>query len=304
MGWDNLLSESSSLLTIAGIVVVGAAAWVVFTTLWLWRNQERVVFQPPAVSAPDPAGAQRVEIRASDGNPTFAYVVSAAHARQGGTVVLAFHGNADLAAWTVPWAQELSQRTGATVVVPEFRGYAGVAGRPSYQAVADDARGALAFVESLAPRRLVLFGHSLGSAVAAELASGMRRDPPAALVLQSPFTSAREMAARMLVPVVSGLWGRITRVHYDTRGIVQRLEVPVWVAHGRLDITVPARMGRDVSAASRRKGELLVVPGAGHNDVADVGGEQYWRWLSAAVTGAVPSTPVAEIEQERDGRLP
>jgi len=291
------------LLTYAGIAVAAVVVWVAVMTLWLWRNQERVVFQPPSVGAPDPPGVRRVEIRASDGNKTFALVVEPKGVHPKPTVVLAFHGNADLAVWQVPWAQELSHRTGAVVVIAEYRGYAGVAGAPSYTSAANDARGALAYVNSLAPARVVLFGHSLGSAIATELATEMITQPPSALVLQSPFTSARDMAARMLVPVVSNLWERITRVHYDTRKLVQTLEVPVWVAHGSLDITIPSRMGRDISDASRRKGRLLLVQGAGHNDVAEVGGEAYWRWITEAVTGT-PSASVAELEQKRGGRLP
>lgn len=288
----------------AGTVFVVVAVWAVFTTLWLWRNQERVVFQPPAVSAPDPASARRVELRAGDGSATFAYVVSPAAVGANPTVVIAFHGNADLAAWLVPWAQELSHRTGVVVVLPEFRGYAGVAGTPGYASAAQDARCALAFANTLNPGKIVLYGHSLGTAIATELAAEMLQQPPAALVLQSPFTSARDMAARMLVPVISIVWNRITRVHYDTRHLVHLLDVPVSVAHGSLDITIPSRMGRDVSEASRRKGAFLLVPGAGHNDVPEVGGERYWLWLAEAVTGAAGSTSVTELEQKRGRRLP
>src|SRR5690349_8888466 len=241
------------LLTFVGYAAVAVVVWIAVMTVWLWRNQERVVFQPPSMGAPDPAGARRVEIRAADGNTGFAFVVTPISAGPKPTVVLAFHGNADMAVWQVPWAQELSHRTGAVVVAAEYRGYAGVPGTPSYESAANDARGALAYVRTLAPGRVVLYGHSLGSAIATELAAEMTTDPPAALVLQSPFTSARDMAKRMLVPVFSLLWDRITRVHYDTRRIVQTLDVPVWVAHGNMDITIPSRMGRDVSEASRRK---------------------------------------------------
>jgi pimeloyl-ACP methyl ester carboxylesterase len=291
-------------LTMVGVAVAAAVIWVAITTFFLWRNQERVVFQPPSVGAPDPPGVRRVEYSAPDGNSTFALVVAPATARPKPTVVLVFHGNADLAVWQVPWAQELSHLTGATVVLAEYRGYAGVAGTPTYKSAADDARGALAWVKTLSPGRIVLFGHSLGSAIATELASEMTTEPPAALVLQSPFTSARDMAARMMAPAVSAFWDRITRVHYDTRARVQQLDVPVWVAHGSIDITIPSRMGRDVSEASRRKAPFLLVQGAGHNDVAEVGREKYWQWLASAVTGSATSAPVAEPEKKSGGRLP
>jgi hypothetical protein len=287
-------------LSILGYVGVAVLAWLVFATLWLWRNQERVVFQPPVVVAPDPAAGRRVEMRAADGHPTFGFLVQANGGRSQ-TVVIAFHGNADLAVWLVPWAQELSRRAGVTVLVPEYRGYGGAAGRPTYSGAAADALGALEYAHTLKPSRVVLYGHSLGTAIAVELANAMGHAPPAALALQSPFTSARDMASRMLMPVVPWVWARIARFHYDTRASVRELDVPVWVAHGRIDITIPSRMGRDVFENARRKGGLLLVSGAGHNDVAEVGGEAYWQWLTTAVAS---STPVRELEQQGRRRLP
>jgi hypothetical protein len=292
---------------------------VVFTTVWLWRNQERVVFQPPPADVDATAPARRVQFSASDGHPLFGYLVTPptaparAEARAPGreprAVVIAFHGNADLAAWLVPWAQELAVRSGAHVLLPEFRGYAGIPGNPTYESAGADARGALQFVRTtLRPRHVVLFGHSLGSAIAADIAAVMSPDAPSALVLQSPFTSAREMAARMLVPPIPWLWRRISRVHYDTRTLVARLDAPVWVAHGARDGVIPVRMGRQVFAAARRPAQLLIVEGAGHNDVADVGGERYWQWLVSAVTSAdaeaADSRAIGELEEERDRHLP
>jgi hypothetical protein len=171
------------------------------------------------------------------------------------------------------------------VLLPEYRGYAGIPGDPTYETAAADARGAIQFVQSTHTSNIVLFGHSLGTAIAADMAAFMSPDKPSALVLQSPFTSAREMAARMLVPPIPWLWRRISRVHYDTRALVSQLETPVWVSHGTRDVVIPVRMGRQVFQAARRPGELLIVDGAGHNDVADIGGERYWRWLTAAVMG-------------------
>ena len=272
------------MVVVVGIAVVALFVWFAFTTVWLWRNQERVVFQPPASETEAPLPAKRVEFKAADGHELFGYLVAPHGAQQLNTVVIAFHGNADLAAWLVPWAHELADRAEVAVFVPEYRGYAGIRGVPSYATAASDARGALDFVRGMRPARTVLFGHSLGTAIAADVAELMAPDVPAALVMQSPFTSAREMAARMLVPPIPWLWRRISRVHYDTRAIVARLESPVWVAHGTRDVVIPLRMGLQVFAAARRQGELLVVEGAGHNDVADIGGERYWQWLSAAVT--------------------
>ena len=279
---DNGPWGARRVLTLLGIATVVAVAGVALITLWLWRHQERVVFQPPSLRVDAPAPARRVVFRADDGHDLFGYVL--APAAPTATVVVAFHGNADMAAWTVPWARELMERAHVTVFIPEYRGYAGIAGPPTYESAASDARGALAYVQAeLRPERIVLFGHSLGSAIAAEAAVHMGSHAPAALVLQSPFSSARDMAARMFVPPIPWLWRQISRVHYDTRAAVARMDVPVFVAHGTRDLNIPARMGRQVFHASRRPGALLLVDGAGHNDVADVGGERYWKWLGDAV---------------------
>lgn len=290
---DNRLRGVRRVLTLLGTAIVIALVWVIVSTALLWRHQERVVFQPPRESVDAPAFARRVTFTARDGHPLFGYLVAPA-GTDTTALIIAFHGNADLAAWTVPWARELAERAGIPVFVPEYRGYAGIPGSPTYASAASDAAGALAWARAHAdPARIVLFGHSLGSAVAAELALHMQEEgqPPHALVLQSPFTSAREMAARMLVPPVEWLWTRMSRVHYDTRAVVAKLEAPVHVAHGSRDLNVPARMGIQVFRAARRPGELLLVDGAGHNDVAGAGAERYWSWLRRAAGVTAPAAP-------------
>lgn len=273
------------LVTVTAVVIVIAVIWVSFTTFWLWRHQERVVFQPPSDAPGAPAPARRVTYAAADGHPLFGYVLDAAtDATRPRRVVIAFHGNADLAAWTAPWAHELSRRAGVTVLVPEYRGYGGIAGEPTYATALSDSRGALAYARDvLKADEVVIFGHSLGTAIGTELAMHSAPTPIRSLVLQSPFTSARDMATRMMVPPVPGLWSRISRVPYETQSLVAQLDIPVFVSHGTRDITIPARMGREVFRAAKKPGQLLLVEGAGHNDVADVGGEKYWTWLVKGV---------------------
>ena len=275
------------LASVITLLIVVGVIWVSVATLWLWRNQERVVFQPPGDAPTAPSPARRVSFKADDGHDIYGYVLDAPSAApaNGRRVVIAFHGNADLAAWTAPWAHELSTRAGVTVLVPEYRGYGGIPGTPSYESATADARGALAYArDSLGATDVVIYGHSLGTAIGSELATHMSASPPRSLVLQSPFTSAQAMATRMMVPPIPGLWSRISRVRYDTRAVVAQLDVPVFVSHGTRDITIPARMGREVFEAAKNRGELLIVEKAGHNDVADEGGDRYWKWLTTAVT--------------------
>lgn len=147
-----------------------------------------------------------------------------------------------------------------------------------------DAEAAYAFAHAnfnVPDERVALFGHSLGTAVAAELAV---KHPPAALILESPFTSARDMVSAMIGTwFTSTMWSPISRLHFDTSSIVESLSVPVSVAHGGRDRVVPSRMGDAVYHKARVKGNWLFIPDAGHNDLRIRGGEQYWDWITGAL---------------------
>ncbi len=282
------LSPSRVIHSLAYVAVVCLLIYAGLLAM-VWRFQEQIVFQPPIGVAASAVSARRVQYQTEDGVKLFAYEVGDCGPRT--TVVLAFHGNADLSRWLVPWAAELASRANACVLLPEYRGYDGLSGSPSYASSAHDARAALAYARNslgVTPERLVFFGHSLGSAVAAELAA---EAPPRTLVLQAPFSSIRAMASRMVVPGLVAFFDMISRVHFDTIARVRALRVPVWVSHGDRDMVIPVRMGREVFDAAANRGELLIVPGAGHNDVSDVGGADYWTWLVKAVSG-VTARPV------------
>ena len=273
-------------------LLIGLGLGYVGLLLLLWGFQERVVFQPPTAPATGSVLGRRVDYTTSDGVRLFSYVVGDCSRQH--SVMLAFHGNADVARWLVPWAQEVVKRTGLCVVLPEYRGYDGLVGQPSYASSARDALAAWQFTRDslgVSPDRLLLFGHSLGSAIAAELAESAR---PRALVLQSPFTTAQDMARRMFVPGLNVLWRLISRVRFDTVARVKVLAAPVSVAHGDRDFIIPDWMGRAVFDSAKEKGRLLIVHGAGHNDVPQVGADAYWSWLARAATGGAGATRSAE----------
>jgi hypothetical protein len=78
-------------------------------------------------------------------------------------------------------------------------------------------------------------------------------------------------------------WDAITRFHFDTVARVASLEAPVWVAHGDQDHLIPYEMGKQVFEAAKIKGELLLVSGASHSDLAAWGGADYWHWIESAL---------------------
>jgi uncharacterized protein len=293
------------LLTLA-IIVVGALLLVVALVGGVWWHQERIAYQPPAESPTPPPDVSRIEYVAGDGQRLYGYVIDPAATAAG--LLVAFHGNADLATWQIPWAREVARHTGWSVLLAEYRGYGGLTGAPTYAAVQQDARAAWRAAQDIARARLVsparsfaLFGHSLGSAVAMELAAEIRATQPRAItavLLQSPFTTAREMARIVSTRPVQVLWKLISRVHYDSRARLDEIDAPIWVSHGERDWLVPVAMGRELFARSRTPGELLIVRDAGHNDVADVGGDAYWRWMSGALTARERDPSVSESESK------
>ena len=248
--------------------------------LLVWWAQERILFQPPRLhEAPVESG--RVYYEASDGQRLVGFVVGDPRATSG--VLLCFHGNADLAMWQLDWARDVLRNTNHAVFLAEYRGYMSLGGSPTYSNTKLDAQAAhdhLVSAFGLDHGCIAYFGHSLGSAVAAELAESR---PPKALLLQSPFSSARAMARLIVSPPVVLVWKAVSRIHFDTRQAISHLDAPVSVAHGKRDRVVPSRMGVEVYEASKRKGQLLLVENAGHNDVADVGGPDYWRWVKGAL---------------------
>lgn len=269
-------------VTIALVVLAVIVAMYVVVLLLLWRHQERIVFQPPAKPDVPETDVRRLRYRSRDGLDLFALIVEPD--RPAGPVVLAFHGNAMISRAFVPWAEAVARRFDATVVLPEYRGYDGLGGVPTYAGASLDAEAALAATcecFGVRPADIAYYGHSLGTAIASELAAVA---PPRALILESPFTSAREMATRWPIVGLRLIWNRISRVHYDTVGRVSAVDSEVHVAHGERDIIIPSRMGLSVHAAARRPGNLLLVPDAGHNDVAAAGADEYWRWFGEALS--------------------
>jgi uncharacterized protein len=298
------------------MTVVAALAVAVIGLLTLfWWAQERMVFQPPRLSQHEERGATRVDFQAADGQRLFGLLVGEPELSEG--VMIVFHGNADIAARQLPWAKEVVRRTGWAVLLAEYRGYAGLEGRPTAAGVRLDARAAYdAAVGPLAaePAAIALYGHSLGTPVAAELAADLSRAaaartmaardtaaerepgttrvaPPRALLLESPFTSAREMARRFGPSGALLARAGLVRFHWDTEARVQEVSVPVAVAHGARDNIIPVGMGRRVHASAAVRGPLLIVAEAGHNDVALQAGEEYWQWLRRSL-GVADTTHV------------
>ena len=193
------------------------------------------------------------------------------------TTLLWLHGNGGNISHRVDNIAELHARLGVGVFIFDYRGYGRSDGTPSERGTYLDAEAALAYLVSrrdVDPTRLVLFGRSLGCAVAAEIAS---RHEFHAVVLESPFTSIAAMAKRHY-PILPGI-GLFFRTRYDTLAKVKDVRVPVMVLHGDSDEIAPFDMGREVFAAANPPKRFHTIEGAGHNDTYMVGGSAYYEAL-------------------------
>ena len=159
----------------------------------------------------------------------------------------------------------------AVVLLLDCRGYAGNPGSPSEEGLAKDARAARNFLlqEARVPAdRLVYFGESLGAAVATGLAA---EHPPAGLVLRSPFVDLAAVGSEHypFLPVRA-----LLRDRYPVAEQVGTIEVPTTVLYGSADSIVPPAQSRAVADAAARLHRVVEVPGADHNDLVLLSGEE------------------------------
>ena len=203
---------------------------------------------------------------------------------RGGPCIVWFHGNAGNIGHRVYNLALMHSRVGASVLLFDYRGYGRSEGSPSEPGLYLDAEAAVEQAKlrsGAADDDIVLFGRSLGGAIAVEMAT---RRPFRAVVVESAFTSVKKMArvsnrviSRFLPPFV------VVKARYDNLPKMPSVLSPVLVVHGDADRTVPHRMGLELYEAAPEPKAVHVVEGAGHDDVHVVGGEAYFDTLRSFI---------------------
>jgi len=177
-----------------------------------------------------------------------------------------FHGNGDDLESSAPVAR-IYIRAGYGVLIAEYRGYSGLPGAPTEAGLYDDARAYLkALVASgVDPHRVVLFGRSLGTGVAAQMATEF---PVGGLVLLSPYRSTPEVAKATFwfLPV-----DMLMKDRFETVRKIGSISIPLLIANGEQDQVIPPGHGRDLFALANEPKTFFSAPNAGHNDMFDSG---------------------------------
>jgi fermentation-respiration switch protein FrsA (DUF1100 family) len=210
-------------------------------------------------------------------------------------VVLYLHGNSGNVSTAMDSIAPLRE-LGYSVFMIDYRGYgASGGGFPSEAGVYQDAQSAwdyLVHVRGMNPANLVIYGHSLGGAIAIELA--LRHPEAAGLVVESSFTSIYDMAmleARyVLLPV-----NLLLNQRFDSIDKVGRLRLPVLYIHGTADEIVPFGMGKALYNATPLARGFVVVTAGRHEDNAAVGGAGLRAAIGRFVEGANKSAPAGKV---------
>ena len=253
-----------------------AAAVAYFSaTAALWASQSRFIFEPVRPLAVKPAELAfpvadvTIPVRgAKAGHQTLhAWWMPA---RNDGKLVLYFHGNEGNVSTSLG-ETALLRSLGYSVLVVDYRGYGESDGAfPSETSVYEDAEaalGALVHEWRIAPNKIFVYGHSLGAAVAIDLAS--RHPELGGLVVESAFTSIYDMAR---LDAKYGIFpvGLLLNQRFESIRKVPRLDLPVLYIHGTADRVVPYNMGVALYERSGGQKRFVTVPGGGHDDNAAV----------------------------------
>lgn len=234
----------------------------------LWLGQRRLIYLPDRV-VPERAraGAEdmaEVTLTTADGLALLAWY--RAPREPGKPCLVYFHGNSGHLGMRAGKVRPYLD-AGYGVLLPAWRGFSGNPGRPTEAGFYADGEAALAYLESHgigAPRR-VLYGESLGTGVAVEMAL---RHGALAVVLEAPFTSVPDVGRHRfpIFPIKAMVADR-----FDSLAKIATIDAPLLVFHGSADRVVPPRFGRRLFEAAAEPKRAHVIEGAGHNDLYDFG---------------------------------
>lgn len=255
-------------------LILGLFAAYLVVLLLLWAFQERITFPARRAPLPDPSlvlgYGERIELVMNDGVRLAGWYLPPEDGGGPFAALLWFYGNGETIGAIWPVIRDF-RPPGAALLVVDYPGYGASGGRATEGGIYE--AGALAY-QALAsrpgvdPKRIYVYGRSLGSAVATRTAADF---PAAGLILESPFTSARDMAARTyrIFPLL------LVRLRLNNIETIARVRCPVLVFHGTADMLVPMEMGRRVAEAAPGPKEFVMIEGAGHNETYDRGGQPY-----------------------------
>ena len=205
-------------------------------------------------------------------------------------LILYFHGNGEIARDYDSLAP-LYTGLGIGLLVTDYRGYGWSDGLPTASSLVHDAPVVFDLLEQMleeaggkVPQRVFVMGRSLGSAAAIEVARH-HQEAITGLIIESGFAHTLRLLARLGV-VLENL--DETQDVFANLAKIGQISLPTLVIHGQSDMLIPASEGvalYEGSAAPQGEKRLVVIPGAGHNDLLALGADTYFEAIRAFVSG-------------------
>lgn len=262
------------LLLLLAMAVVGYAGAV----LWLMSQETRLVFEAGAVLGParPPFAYEQIDLPRPDGERQFAWRMPAADPANGAWVLF-LHGNASSIASGVNISHyRLLHDEGLNVLAPEYRGFSGLAGTPTEDGLAADARAAYDFLRrgGVPPQRIVIYGWSLGSAVAVTLAAEVEA---AGVILEGAPASIVRLGQRQYPFFPISL---VMRNRFESIGRIAQVREPLLFLHSPGDAVVPFDEGRLLFEAATSPKALVEVQG-GHVHASEQDGRTFRTAIAA-----------------------
>jgi uncharacterized protein len=234
----------------------------------LYVEQRALLYRPSAQRPPLGAlaalGVQEVSLHTEDGLELFSWYLPPP---AGAPVVVYFHGNGGDVGLQAGRLRRLGE-VGFGVLMVEYRGYGANPGAPTEPGLLADAHAALAFLDAqhVPPDRRVLYGQSLGSGVAVQLAAS---NPVAALILESPYSSIADVA-QYHYPWMPVRW--LLHDKFDSLAVIGQVKAPTLFLQAAHDTIIPARFGQALYAAAPEPKAMWTTDQGDHNDVGALGG--------------------------------
>jgi fermentation-respiration switch protein FrsA (DUF1100 family) len=242
----------------------------------MYLAQRKLMYFPETVrTLPAAAGfaqAEETMLDTADGERVIAWHVPP---RANGPVVLYFHGNGGALRYRVERFRALVA-DGAGLLALSYRGYGGSSGAPTEAGLLADAEATYAFAAArYPPEHIVLWGESLGSAVAIALAT---RHKVSRLVLEAPFTSAADIGAAVywFLPV-----RLLMKDQFRSDLRIAQVTAPVLILHGTDDAVVPISYGERLFALANEPKRMVRIPGGGHVDLDAFGAQAMAQFFIA-----------------------
>ncbi|HSS20717.1 MAG TPA: alpha/beta hydrolase [Pyrinomonadaceae bacterium] len=279
--WRVVLLRLLMLLVFSLLVLAGVGFFA------LRQIERAVAFHPErsGLNEPTPAGAENVWFANRSGNRLHGWFFQTQTTPARATVIY-FHGNGG----TIRNVESIGTRfaaQGFNVLLFDYRGYGLSEGyledEDGLYADADAAHEYISRERQVSPNAIVLYGHSLGTAAAVDVAA---RQHCAALIIESGPSSGRDMA-RVVLSWLPGQLYWLAKNRFDSAGKLSSVSCPVLIAHGEQDQTIPPEQARALFNAAREPKQLVMLPGTTHNVVGSAD-DKYFETIAEFIRNSVP----------------